>query len=98
MKRKAKHLKRQLMDQPVTMTPKELKKHEEKATWRAVNIMKLFPLMILRDMGWGKVRLERFLDKHNELVDSFNKGYITLEDIHKVLVDEVNLNVQEGGD
>lgn len=47
------------------------------------------PLMVLHDKwGFGKVRGERFIEQVLDLYDSFEKGYLSLEDIHYCLWEE----------
>lgn len=59
-------------------------------------IMLALPMLALRDnWGFGKVRLERFMDQVIDLYDSFNKDYLTLEDMHKALEDEVGVKIHK---
>jgi len=47
------------------------------------------PLMVLHDKwGFGKVRGERFIEQVLDLYDSFEKGYLSLDDIHNCLWEE----------
>ena len=63
----------------------------------AADIINLIPLLVLRDkFGFGSKRLERYLDHYSEMLDAFNKGYISLKDIEKVLEDEVGLKFKWG--
>lgn len=72
---------------------------KEITTKKAVNtafIMLLsIPLMVLRDKyGYGKKRLEKFLNYVWELYDSFEKGYVTLDDLINVLKEEVEVEIK----
>lgn len=52
------------------------------------------PVMVLHDkFGFGPVRCERFTDQVLELYDSFEKGYVTLEDIHLALKEETGITL-----
>lgn len=52
------------------------------------------PMLVLRDKyGFGKKRLERFLDQVLDVYDLFNKDYLTLEDIHQALYDETGIRI-----
>lgn len=94
---KLKKLKRQLESKPITLTHKEIEKMKEQATDNAAAIINLMPLLILRDkFGFGRVRLERYLDHLGEMMDAYNKGYLNLKDIEKVLEDEVGLQFKWG--
>lgn len=54
------------------------------------------PVMYMMDKeGWGKVRLNRMVDGILELVDSYEKGYITLEDVQKVIWDEGGTKIEK---
>lgn len=47
------------------------------------------PCMVLKDkFGFGKIRLKRFIDRLLELYDSYDKGYLSLEDVRNVLKEE----------
>lgn len=55
------------------------------------------PLLALRDeYGFGKVRLERLMDRMLEIYDSFNKDYVTLEDLHKTIFEETGVQITKG--
>lgn len=59
------------------------------------------PVMVLHDKYGqlikkevdGKGRLERFTDLILDLYDSYIKGYLTLDDIHKVLKEEGGVEI-----
>jgi len=92
-----KKLKRQLLSKPVTLTTKEVEKMKQKATDNAAEIINLFPLLILRDkFGFGKVRIERYLDYYAEMMEAYNAGYFSLKDIEKVLHGELGLKFEWG--
>lgn len=58
--------------------------------------MLALPMLVMRDKyGLGKVRLERFMDQVIDLYESFNAGYLTLEDMHKALEDEVGIKIHK---
>ena len=61
----------------------------------AAEMMLGFPIMVLRDKcGFGKVRLERFVDHVTELYDSFERGYITLEDLRDTIHAETGVTIE----
>lgn len=92
---KLKKLKRRLESKPITLTHKEIEKMKQQATNHAAAIINLMPLLILRDkFGFGRVRLERYLEHYSEMADAFNKGYLNLKDIEKVMTDEVGLEFE----
>lgn len=86
------------------MTEKELSKHTQKAIVEAVdislNLMLGIPLLAMRDLStwsngtdWGKKRLEQLADKIIEIYGDFEDGLISLDDINKVLNEEIGLEV-----
>ncbi len=51
--------------------------------------------MVLHDkFGFGPVRCERFTDAVLDLYDSFEKGYVTLDDIHGTLKEECGITIE----
>ena len=93
-----KSLRRKLNKETIQLTRKEYEELKSKERLNAANIINLVPLIILRDkFGFGKVRLERYLGYYQEAVDSLNKGYLDLNDVQKVLLDEVKIGFYEGG-
>lgn len=50
--------------------------------------------MALHDVeGFGSTRLMRLIDKVNDLLDSYEKGYLTMEDINNTLDDECKMMI-----
>ena len=87
-----KSLRRKLNKETIQLTRKEYEELKSKERMNAANIINLIPLIILRDkFGFGKVRLERYLKHYQEAVDSLNKGYLDLNDVQKVLLEEVKI-------
>lgn len=86
MKKKLRH---QLRNKPIELTSKEIDRLKKQATERAAEITNLIPLLVLKDkFGFGKVRLERYLNYYSEAIDAFNKGYLDLDDVQEVLMTE----------
>lgn len=55
-------------------------------------------LMALRDdYGFGKKRMKAFAEKIIDLLDSFQKGYITFDDIEQAIKDETGLMIIDDG-
>ena len=73
------------------------KEATDKALETAFTLMLGIPLMVLRDKyGFGKKRMNEYIDYALETYDSFNKGYFTLEDVEKMLREEVEVNIRRG--
>ena len=65
---------------------------------KAFLLMLGLPVMVLHDkFGFGPVRCERFTDAVLELYDSFEKGYVSLEDIHLTLKEETGITIVSDG-
>lgn len=60
----------------------------------AYKMFKLISMMALRDeFHFGKSRLERFCDKLEDVLDSYERGYITLGDMKKTIEEETGIKV-----
>ena len=92
-----KSLRRKLNKETIQLTRKEYEELKSKERLNAAEIINLIPLIILRDkFGFGKVRLERYLKHYQEAVDSLNKGYLDLNDVQRVMLEEVKIGFYEG--
>lgn len=73
----------------------------KKAVDKAFFLMLAIPTMVIHDK-FGKImkkhteegsREARFTDEVLELYDTFQKGYVTLPDLHKCLLEEAGIDV-----
>ena len=94
--------KKQSQKEPVyNISSTNLNQIKQKATKDAVSVafklMLGIPTMVLHDKyGWGgKKRLPEFGEYVLDLYDSFEKGYVTLEDIEKCIYEETGISFQE---
>lgn len=88
--------KKQRNKQKISMTAKELEKVKQNATNTAVQITHLFPLWVLRDKyGFGEKRLREFMQHYTDLLDAYNKGYVSLPDIAQQLEKETGIRLDE---
>lgn len=54
----------------------------------------LMTMTILHNkFGFGATRLERFADYYADLLDSYNKGYVSVDDLNKDLLEETGVKV-----
>lgn len=75
------------------MTIRQIEKMKESSTNKAVDIVSMFPLLVLRDtFGFGEKRLKRYQEAFEEMFKAYNEGYISLEDIADTLKEEVNIH------
>ena len=83
------------------LTWEQIENIKLKATSEAMDFdfrqMILLPLMVLRDhYGFGAKRLEDYIDYVADMLDSYNKGYLNLDDIEKTLEEETGIKVING--
>lgn len=72
-----------------------MQKRNERLLIDAVhNANMILTLTVLRDrFDFGTVRLERFIDKYQDILDSYNKGCISVEDLTETLYEETGIRV-----
>ena len=92
----------------INIKSSDIKNIKQKAAKDAVDIaflmMLAFPTMILHDRYSslmkkqvdGKSREERFVEMCLDLYDSFEKGYVTVEDLHQCLWEEAGIKIERG--
>lgn len=67
------------------------------ATLQAFELMIGLPCLVLHDKwGYGKQRIERFVWQCIDMLNAFNDGYLTVEDIHKTLKEECGVIIGKG--
>lgn len=94
--RNNKAIRRQLKEKPVTITAAERAKMQRKATEQAVQITNVFNLWVLRTkFGFGEKRLNEFREHYSDLLDSFNKDYVSLPDIAQQLYKETGVRIDD---
>lgn len=80
----------------VTLTVKQIEQMRKEASNRAISIMSYFPVWVLRTkFGFGRKRIERYMGEFADLMDSYNKDYVKLEDIAQALKDEVGVEWED---
>ena len=72
----------------------KLKAVEMQATKKAFVMMMGFPLLTLRDkFGFGKERLNRFMDKMMDLYEAYEMDYVDLADIDRTIMEETGVTL-----
>lgn len=93
-----KSLRKKLSRETIQLTRKDYETLKEAERTNAANIINLIPLIILRDkFGFGKVRLERYLNHYGEAIEAFNQGYLDLNDVKEVLLTENKIRFMNEG-
>lgn len=68
----------------------------KEAMERAFILMLGIPVMALHDQfGFGRKRIEKFADAVLELYDSFEKGYVSLEDLIQTILEETGVKIEK---
>jgi hypothetical protein len=68
----------------------------QEAIDKAFVLMLCLPMIVLHDKyGWGKKRLSDFMDYALELYDSFEKDYVTLDDLWDTIEKETGVKLIE---
>lgn len=77
----------------------DIKKMKLEATQNAVNFSNIIFLSVMRDKeGYGVKRLKRLYDRIQNLMDSFNQGYVSIYDLKKALKEESGITISYGKD
>lgn len=72
----------------------KLKAVEMQATKKAFVMMMGFPLLTLRDkFGFGKERLNRFIDNMMDLYEAYEMDYVDLADLDRTIMDETGVTL-----
>lgn len=72
----------------------KLKAVEMQATKKAFVMMMGFPLLTLRDkFGFGKERLNRFMDKMMDLYEAYELDYVDLADLDRTIMEETGVTL-----
>lgn len=54
----------------------------------------LIVMTVLHDkFGFGGKRLERFLEYYADLLDSYNRGYVSIDDLNNTLFEETGIKI-----
>ena len=80
--------------QRISLTSREIEKMRRDAIATTMQIMRVMPMLALRDeFGFGKVRMERYVEKLDSIVQAYNEDRISIRDVAKTLEDEIGVEV-----
>lgn len=71
----------------------ELKEEAKEATLKAFQQTFYIPLLVLRNLGWGKVRLKRFAENMIDQMEMFEENYFNSNDVREMIKEETGLNL-----
>ena len=81
-----------------TLNETQIQQLKQQATTEAIDkslITVLYiSIMTLRDSGFGKKRLERFVEDWFELLDGVQKDYLDFEDMMEVIKEETGFEIK----
>lgn len=70
------------------------KQREDNMISSAFNIALLLSAWALRtQFDFGGKRISQFVDKVNDTLDSYNRGYLTINDINETLLEETGVEI-----
>lgn len=83
------------LEQIESMKKDAVKRAVDEAVQTLLELTLGLPVMVLHDKhGWGKKRNGQFVDEVAALWDSYERGYITLEDVRDALWEEADVRIR----
>ena len=80
---------------PCLVPQKEMDEFTLKVKQNATGVVTALSEMVLRDkFGFGTTRMNRFKDYINELADSIEKDYLTVDDVISTIRDETGIDLE----
>lgn len=71
----------------------ELKEEAKELTLQAFQQTFYIPLLVLRNAGWGKVRLKRFAEDMVDQMEMFEEKYFNARDVKEMIREETGLSL-----
>ena len=62
---------------------------------RTVNAVKVISVLVLRNQGWADIRIRRFSQQFDDILDKVTNGRMTLSEIADIVHDETGLSLAE---
>lgn len=81
------------------ITAKELKVIEDSSALKGIDfavkgMIASFVIVLHDKWGWDNVRIKRLLEQVDDVFDSINKNYVSIEDLQKTILDEIGIDVK----
>ena len=70
----------------------QLNEEGKRLTLQAFQQTFYIPLLVLRNEGWGKVRLKRFAEAMVDQMEMFEEDYFNSKDVKEMIKEETGLN------
>lgn len=81
------------------LTAKDIKAIEDNSALKGIDfavsgMIASFVITLHDKWGWGHVRIKRLLEQVNDVFDSIDKDYVTIEDIKKAIFEETGILIK----
>ena len=81
------------------LTAKDIKAIEDSSALKGIvfavsGMIASFVITLHDKWGWGHVRIKRLLEQVDDVFDSIDKNYVTIEDLRKVILDEIGIELK----
>ena len=81
------------------LTANDLKIIEDSSALKGIDyavkgMIASFVITLHDKWGWGHVRIKRLLEQVNEVFNCVGEDYVTIEDLQKVILDEIGIELQ----
>lgn len=81
------------------LTANDLKIIEDSSALKGIDyavkgMIASFVITLHDKWGWGHVRIKRLLEQVNEVFNCVSEDYVTIEDLQKVILDEIGIELQ----
>lgn len=81
------------------LTAKDIKAIEDSSALKGIDfavsgMIASFVITLHDKWGWGHVRIKRLLEQVDDVFDSIDKDYVTIEDLRKVILEEIGIELK----
>jgi len=81
------------------LTAKDIKAIEDSSALKGIDfavsgMIASFVITLHDKWGWGHVRIKRLLEQVDDVFDSIDKDYVSIEDLRKVILEEIGIELK----
>lgn len=81
------------------LTAKDIKAIEDNSALKGIDfavsgMIASFVITLHDKWGWGHVRIKRLLEQVDDVFDSIDKDYVSIEDLRKVILEEIGIELK----